>query len=405
MIDQKQPVMKPLFTIPREEMGKHGEKLPDMEFLPPYISQENFKSDLHECFTPKSHLKQHFPSEFSKLSDQVKEPIDFEEIESSDLTLTEKTEAKIVHKFFQEFRKSHLYKDIMEANDYDPDACAELTAALLEARSFDAKGRQRTLSSILHETLLDANNSRMSSFMSEFGKGPRGSHDKLVELLERADKIAKILPTLRMKYRSAAKVQDNKIESVYPEDDIEPRNIKTLSEMPLISELMLEDDIYYQKVATKELQTAQHYRNEHTAKKYGMLIDVSGSMEHYQMIEYACASAISLVENALEGMNEVTIFLFDQGVKDMRKFTSADAIKQYMLKTPFTGGGTNINRVLEEADSKKYDELILITDGEDRVSYVPDTNLYTVFCNPHHCNNELQDISHSFEWLKGSGDW
>lgn len=373
----------------------------DLEFVPPFVGDQNFKDDVLAMFSPKKAFEQAFPKKTMPLERQTREPYPLDEVlKDSILYGMEGVEAEILHRFYDKFRGTKLYQDILEAFDYNSEDSANFLLSLLEARSEDGR---KTLSTILAETLIDADNSRMSSMIAacSYGIGNKGA-DFDIEMLKRADEVAKILRTLSIKYRSAARIHANKEEVIYPEDDVEPRNIRTVSEAPTISELIKDDDLYYQRLATKELQTTQHYKTTHNAKKYAVLVDTSGSMEQFEVVEYAAATVISLVENAMAGMNEVQLVLFDGHPREPVKFSTPDEVRRYMLEVPFSGGSTDIDAALKKMDNLGCDECILVTDGEDGVTYVPKTPLFTVFVNPIRTNESLRGASHSFEWVKAS---
>lgn len=365
----------------------------DIPFIPHFTTQQQFQNDVLSMYMPKPAYKQRFPLKNVDLAKQVNEPFPLK-VDVNNITSREMIEAEIMHKFFRKFPKTKLYKQIMETFEYDSEECAKFTLALLTAR---AQNKNTTISTILSETLIDANNSRMSAYLPTFGGGMEGGKGTYnVKELKRMDRIAKIAKELNIRYKTASRKHSITKESIHPADDMEPRNIRSQSELPLPVEMAQDEEVYDNRLVNHELKTAQHYEHIPIAKKYVMLVDVSASMWDNCRCDYACASAISLVTNALEGMNEVTVMLFDEGIPGVKKFTSREEIVDVMLKTPFSGGGTDIGNALREMDKVGADECILITDGGGNVDYIPKTKTFTIFVDDYE-NRDLKKCSYSYE--------
>jgi uncharacterized protein with von Willebrand factor type A (vWA) domain len=349
--------------------------------LPRGIDQTAFKNDIYSMFSPKNQYRQRFPLRHTTIEEQVKRPKKLRDIlDGKNYGPLAQAEIERTHEFMDNFRETKLFEELLDAFNYDSEKTAKFFLSMLRASAM--KKYKPNVNSMLQQVLKEANNSALGEIIKHMDKETlgkmAGDGSQAVQFLQKAQEIAEALPRISIRYKSASRKNVKKKEIVHPEDDLEPRNIRNNSEIPFVSEMMMEDDLFFAKLAKKELQTAQHYKTEHIAKKYGMLIDTSGSMHGASEI-YACASAISLVQNALEGANEVDVILFDGSPRDAVHFENLNEVVEFMMRTPFSGGGTRIDSALQYADTKEYDELILITDGEDHVRYDPKTPLFTTF--------------------------
>lgn len=411
MYEQKSkynPDFKTHFFKSEHEEEMQGYRQP-VYGAPTNLNQEWFRNDVKTLFSPKDKAQEIFPSQNRRIEDEVSETQKWEEIVQEEQRfptkgnyITENVEMEKIHGFMKKFPRTKMYSELQTTFDNNAQKATEFLLQLIRSKGYNH--HKPNLSKILEELLKNSDREdvpeMVQAMVAVTGKNP-GDSDKALKYLDKADEVNKIIPQISIKYKPASRASFELEEIIHPEDDAEPRQIKSLNEPINTTDIMLPDDLFYQKVATKQLNTMQHYRKKHIPKKYAMLVDVSGSMDDgngakHSSITYACASAISLVRNAMQGMNEACVVPFDTVPKNPTWFKEPGQIEEYMLQMPFSGGGTNIDAALEKMDSMDVDECILITDGHDHVSYVPKTKLFTLFCGGGR-NQSLEEISHSFD--------
>jgi hypothetical protein len=354
--------------------------------LPSWYSEDAFKNDVLAMFLKK-------PKRLGRHNLQIIKTS--EDFDSATFSMEEWAR---IQRFYIKFQKTRLFQEILEYFN-TPYEAARWFLTLIAAKAeniskdrYNPAGLPDTLSLILSES----NNGIDIPFLAG-GQGAGKGHYS-IKYLKKALKIQEILKKLMLKYKGASEVATNKIETIEPSSDLEPVYISSLSEIPsiFVSQYALPDDLFYYKAATKQLQKPQWYEYQKQPKKYVMLLDISGSMDECEKYIYATASAIALIKNAQRsGVNKAIIVPFDSDVHEPIEGDAEQCIQQ-LMNLPFSGGGTNIDRALEYADSLNADEIILITDGEDSVYYKPNTKLYTVFCLPGG-NYKLEEISYDYE--------
>jgi len=156
------------------------------------------------------------------------------------------------------------------------------------------------------------------------------------------------------------------------------------------------EELFLKRLAVKELDVRRYDAGQRGRKRrYIVMIDKSGSMSGEKM-EWAKAVAASLL--LASDTDDVMVAFFDTGpypeegpfrlsenfVKTLEKVLSVGA-----------GGGTSIDRALEYADKHAPGyTTVLVTDGEDRVTYRPRNRLVTVFIRG--SNEELKKVSEKY---------
>jgi len=156
------------------------------------------------------------------------------------------------------------------------------------------------------------------------------------------------------------------------------------------------ETMFLKRLAAKELDVRRYDEGQRGRKRrFIVMIDKSGSMAGEKM-EWAKAVAASLL--LASDTDDVMVAFFDTDpypengpfrlsedfVKTLEKVLSVGA-----------GGGTSIDRALEYADrhAPGY-TTVLVTDGEDRVTYRPKNRLVTVFIRGG--NEELRKMSEKY---------
>lgn len=195
------------------------------------------------------------------------------------------------------------------------------------------------------------------------GMGAGNAHLNL-EFLKWATALAEALKALHLRYKPA-EVRNADLRPVeYPADEMELRPVRGMHERPAIHELALDADAFAMRAAAGMLSTFQHYEDVPHSKRFGMLLDVSGSMSGAPFI-YAAASAIMLTRHALKGRHEVVLRLFDAQPYPSLK-GQPDRIAAYLMLMPFSSGGTDIGAaVAKMGRDDDPDEIIVISDGDD----------------------------------------
>lgn len=195
------------------------------------------------------------------------------------------------------------------------------------------------------------------------GMGAGNAHLNL-DFLRRMSQVVEAMKELHIRYSPAEARNVDLIPVQHAADDIEIRQIQDFREMPTPFDLALPEEIFDMRAATRTLTTYQHFEEVPRSKRFGMLIDVSGSMGGAPFT-YAVASAVALMHNAIRGRNEVVLRLFDaQPYPALRG--QPDKVAAYLMLMPFSNGGTDIGAaVAKMARDDDPDEIIVISDGDD----------------------------------------
>ncbi len=346
-------------------------------------------------FRPKD--PQEFPKELISLKEQVTDPLDWDlNPQRNKLNVLEEIDASKLHSFFSQIPETTLFRELLNALNYDSKNSAKMFLNLMVAEMTNKP--DKLFDDFLNYFLKVAKEGMplLPFFLQEFGNNPGTAHFQNSKL-QRALQIQEILKRIDFKYEHMKISYQKKEATFYPEDDIEPRRIQSMMEPIITPEMLLPEEQFTPKLILYELHTFQHFKYVPHTKTYIMLIDVSGSMATGDRISYACASAISLISNTLKGSNRGIIITFDGNPHEPKEFPNVTEAVKFLMDTPFSGGGTSINNALKKADTLNADEIILITDGEDNVSYTPHTPLYTIFCSEQCKNQRLSEISTKFE--------
>lgn len=233
------------------------------------------------------------------------------------------------------------------------------------------------------------------------GKGHRA-------LLSRALRVSELIPKLAPKYEPLAR-RVVKHKTVPWPDDIEIEPIRSLSASDLARVVTVDhlctDSEFVRRVAYRSLRQVVYCEPvPEPPKTVTMLIDVSGSMDQslpsgHKRSEYAIASAICLLRAGLRGGHTIRLVRFDDEPFPALEGTPA-AIEEQLMLCEFSGGGTKIDSALSFADAEGSDEIILVTDGDDTVSYEPSARLSVYLCADRD-SESLQRIADYYERVKG----
>ena len=332
-------------------------KLPEIIQLPKWYSKKQFISDLLNLFSFKG------KKYFRKLGDVKKI------LEKKGFHVSTKELMRYI-KFYKSFQKTQLYKDIM-GTFRKPRERVEYFLWLLQNLK-PSKGLAGIEIPFLKTAETD-----------EFGILAGTGHYDLQKIQELI-KLKKALARVSVMFKWAGqKIIKREIVDI-PEDDVDFEPITSISDVLKVTidqHYRYDDDLFYLKLAKKELLKPVWIKYHKIPLKIVILIDVSGSMNECDKYIYANASIIALLRHA-QGINEVTIVPFDDYVHNPLKFSNVkEAINHIMDNLLYSGGGTNIDRALQYADDElKANIIVLITDGLDKVQYKPKATLKTIFC-------------------------
>lgn len=237
----------------------------------------------------------------------------------------------------------------------------------------------------------------------EGGRGAGGGANPL-QALGRGLHLLPLIRKMTLKYERAKSAPSAREKTFVPEDDVDLRPAR-LDEIPIVGDLMLDDDLFFLKLASGGLSAFQHWKisKEDLSRTYAMAIDVSGSMKkkygRYTGADLACASAIALLQNALAGGNKTKLIFFDTACHEVKFDRPTEAVK-ILMTTPFAGGGTSIRNALTKLSDPEYDEAIIITDGDDSgFSHVKlQIPLYSVLIGQN--NAQLAEMSRDSEVVR-----
>ena len=307
-----------------------------------------------------------------------------------------------VQRFHALFQNTLLWDMLMKHDDYDLFDKAKYVINFMSARThLEGFDYDAYLADVLRKILEDANNpySQMCQMM---GRGPKpGEAHKHIYYLQKAQELEELIRKLMMKYEPMSRVDIKIKESHEPADDTRPQQIKHYTDLPHVfpSQLGLPDEIFWLRVAFKDLDKLQHLIVEKKPRKFVMLLDTSGSMDGGREL-YATASTIALLKQTARSgnINKAIVIPFDS--QPHKPFEgSVDEVIDKLMETPFSGGGTKIDKALRKAEEDyDPDEIVIVTDGEDQVSYKPKALVHTVFVGQKdYYDKGLLEISRTFE--------
>jgi len=360
-----------------EELRYQG----DLPWLPEWYDGEEFKNDILAMFQGR-------PRRVVGTLRRIREK------EGFDRTTFSVEEWTAIRRFYSEFPRTSLYREILD--HFSPYDAARWFISLLTAKAELAGGGRDTPTGLADALSLLAKEASGLFIPFLVGGKAAGKGHYSIKYLKKTLAIQEALKKLVVKYKGASEVSSEKVETFEPSSDLEPTPITSICDVTHIfpSQFCLPDELFDYKLVGRQLLKPQWFEVRKHPRKYVMLLDVSGSMKGEKAI-YAAASAIALIQNAMRsGVNKAVVVPFDEAPHKPIEGKGEACIRK-LLDLPFSGGGTDIDRALEFADSLHPDEIILITDGEDRVSYRPSAKLYTVFCGGG--NEALREISYGYE--------
>jgi uncharacterized protein with von Willebrand factor type A (vWA) domain len=142
------------------------------------------------------------------------------------------------------------------------------------------------------------------------------------------------------------------------------------------SALVMDDDEFYIRYATGRLPV----KEQRVSKEESIIvvIDKSGSMDTRNKTLWSRAVALALGRLAAKGFySDAKVLFFDESTYPNKPISlkTKEAIK--MITSIKCDGGTSIDTALKTADDGRS-TIILITDGEDKVTYKPRSRLISV---------------------------
>jgi len=155
-------------------------------------------------------------------------------------------------------------------------------------------------------------------------------------------------------------------------------------------ELMDDDDTFYYKYATGEI-VKYDVKAKKTLKSFTVLVDKSGSMSNNQKTEWSRAVTLALLMWAKEKGADISMFFFDDSPhKELIEF---DEIWHWIMKVRCEGG-TNIDKALTRVENR--DVVVIITDGQDKVTFEKPDNMTLISVMINGNNITLKRISDAY---------
>ena len=158
----------------------------------------------------------------------------------------------------------------------------------------------------------------------------------------------------------------------------------------------LPDELFWYYYATSQLPEIDTKTEK--ISEYTLVVDKSGSMDSRNKTMWSRAVALVLAKQAKKKRVKAKLMFFDDtpfSIIDLQnEFNKA---LDHILKLRCSGG-TSIDRALKKADIEGIGTIILITDGEDEVTYKTDKRLISVMVDGH--NEDLQKISERYLKVK-----
>ena len=366
--------------------------------LPVWYNPQQFLNDLFSMFFnyhPKTSKFPRIPFIFKEIRNV------FQQLQSTYGYKFSPKEFGAFSRFFLEFPKTQLFQMLIQYTSSPQQATRrflELLESIIEVE--DIQASDGDVSVILRLILSKAVSGLPIPFINvrDTSNDAGASHSTLQRITPEMYMLMKAYQKVKPIFKWTAEVSIRREESIIPEDDVDVSSIRQYSDvihlMPLFQH-SLPEELYVLKLATKSLTRREFIRYKFKPKKIVVLVDVSGSMEDNNKYIVANASLLSICDLVKKsGVNELIVVPFDSAPHEPIT-GSPSQIKQRVLKELlYSGGGTNIDRALQEAEKLGATHIILITDGKDYVHHKPKVPLYTVAIN---CENEdLKKISREY---------
>jgi uncharacterized protein with von Willebrand factor type A (vWA) domain len=164
------------------------------------------------------------------------------------------------------------------------------------------------------------------------------------------------------------------------------------------SALALPDELWWYRFATSTLPVMETKATEH--EKFLLLVDKSGSMEDRNKTLWSRAVALALAMHAKKNRLKCQLAFFDDAVcqdKPIDLVNEFDEALKWIL-TLKCDGGTSIDRALRFADKQTSKKVIIVTDGEDTVTYQPKKELISLMVEGG--NETLRKVSKKYFKVK-----
>jgi len=245
---------------------------------------------------------------------------------------------------------------------------------------------------------------------------------KIQNIVELVDKMARYLGSRQLEIFYVARKKEitdiykveQEITSVpYPNNEMDIKTIDNPMEIlkTIPTQYAYDDDIFMNKLVKKELLIRDYQSRNLKKQVLYLLIDVSGSMDGSRNI-YASGVGLAFVRQAVNEGATYFLRFFDDYPKDLYTAKTKDEAKKLcnlLIKQPYSGGGTNIQRAILTAisditkspDKFEKAEIMVITDGADNVSIdkseLKGVKVHSTVINGK--NSGLQKISDSYTEL------
>ena len=161
--------------------------------------------------------------------------------------------------------------------------------------------------------------------------------------------------------------------------------------------LSLPDEVFWYRFASSTLPITE--TSSTRMEDFILVVDKSDSMNEKNKTLWSRAVALTLAKLASKGSINAKLIFFDSNVYPNRPIDLGKRFNE-ALKTILTlkcEGGTDIDNVLRQVDKYKS-TIILITDGEDEVTYKPKSKLISIMIEGE--NETLKENSNKYLSVK-----
>lgn len=175
--------------------------------------------------------------------------------------------------------------------------------------------------------------------------------------------------------------RDRREPVLYPTNDVEPDQMRDMSELPIVlpEQLAMDDESLDMALAQSSLPVLRSYETRTETRLLHIVMDVSYSMKDPMQDGlprhvWSRAIAINLLRQALAGDAKFMLRFFDGSpfpLNIVRTQDEALRVIDVVFRTGLTEGGTNIWNAVSQAirdireDPANRCDILLITDGQD----------------------------------------
>jgi Mg-chelatase subunit ChlD len=296
--------------------------------------------------------------------------------------LRARSDALKVGRWMRRVAKSDFIRALKDTFE---DSAADAFRAMFQYSDRKTLNRWMRIDYASAKRLLEAMKATALVVEVETGAGTKEGSVQFATSAEEAERVASLLQRLRVEYQrfSTTNSQQKVVETSEP-DDIDIVGMRSYAELPraLPTDWYGPREIVALRLATRDFRVRRYVTSEPTPPKHVvMLLDLSASMYArrggYSALEYAKASALALLEAVEKSGVRVKVVPFTTTAATPFEPMNGSVSATILAARPEHGAGTSIDTALKAVETYNPDEIILITDGDDRVTYKPSCRLTT----------------------------